>query len=124
MFKPEAREKLGIRNLVDVVVILGWDHLFRWPVPTLHEWEVRQFYYNIEFLENRSFNTSIGDLSFHIDEKVLGTILKVNKERIRSVLDYAPAKSFIVEVGKMPNLSSTSVSKKFLNASTNSTLSL
>lgn len=80
----------------------------------MHEWEVRQFYYNIEFLEDGSFNTSIGNITFWIDEKVLGNILKVERKGIGSVQDHAPAKRFIVEVGKLLNFSFTGISKKFL----------
>lgn len=42
VFEPEAKGKQGMRDLVDVVVIQGWDHLFEWPIPTLHEWKVRK----------------------------------------------------------------------------------
>lgn len=81
---------------------------------TLHEWKVRQFYYNLEFLEDGSFNTFIKYGSFNIDEEGLGAILKVEREGIQNVLDYSHMKGFLVEAGKVPNLSTAAVSKKFL----------
>lgn len=40
VFDPKIHAKLRIRNVVDVVVIQDWLHLFKWPVPTLQNREV------------------------------------------------------------------------------------
>lgn len=48
MFEPYANGKPRIWDLVDFISLQDWDHLFEWPVPTLHELEVHQFYYNLE----------------------------------------------------------------------------
>lgn len=100
-------------DLVGVVVIQGWGHLFEWIVPCLYEWEVRQFYYNLELIEDGGFDTSAGDMSFHMTEKVLGEILKVDREGIRSVNDYAPTRNFIMEARTLPK-SGANVFKKIL----------
>lgn len=36
-FKPEAKDSLGLRELVDAIDFQGWTHLFEWPVPFLYE---------------------------------------------------------------------------------------
>lgn len=41
VFEPTAKNSPGMHELVDVVDIQGWGHLFEWFVPFLHEWEVR-----------------------------------------------------------------------------------
>lgn len=45
---------------------------------------------------------------------MLGTILKVEREGIRSMVDRSPSKGFLVEVGKVPNLSIANMLKKSL----------
>lgn len=56
----------------------------------------------------------MGDVAFHVTKEILGEILKVDREGIMTVDDYAPTRNFIPEVTKLPNLSGVGVSKKFL----------
>lgn len=51
---------------------------------------------------------------FHLFEKVLGEILRVPREGIASVDKVSPSQSFILEVGKLLELSCDGVLKKFL----------
>lgn len=37
VFEPKAKDSPGMRELVNVVDLQGWTHLFEWPVPYLHE---------------------------------------------------------------------------------------
>lgn len=69
----------GMRQLVDAVEFQGWGHLFEWPVPFLHEWEVKGFQLNMEIQENGSFITKVGELSVNVDEDSLSKILQVKK---------------------------------------------
>ncbi|KAK4733854.1 hypothetical protein R3W88_008115 [Solanum pinnatisectum] len=55
--------------------------------PILHKEQVREFYYNVEFTEDGSLNTLVGDKSFHLNEEVLGEILEVPREGTRSVVE-------------------------------------
>lgn len=49
VFEPTAKNRPHMRELVVVVEFQGWGHLFEWPIPFLHEWEVKEFFLNIEF---------------------------------------------------------------------------
>lgn len=68
--------------------------------------------------------TTVGDISFRLDEEVLRNILKVDKEGFRSVADKSFAKGFLIEAGEIPNLNTSAKAKKFLKGLINSTLSL
>ena len=39
----------GMDSLHDMIEILSWLHLFNRKSPILHEEEVREFYYNVQF---------------------------------------------------------------------------
>ncbi|TMW91242.1 hypothetical protein EJD97_014581 [Solanum chilense] len=56
------------------------DASFQPKVPILHEEEVRKFYYNIQFQEDGSVNTRVNDISVHLDETLLGKILRVPRD--------------------------------------------
>lgn len=58
-----------MRDLVDDVVLQDQLHLFKCPIPTLFERKVREFYYNIEFLENKSVNTKVQEVKIHLEEE-------------------------------------------------------
>ena len=64
-------------SLHDMVEIQYWMHLFNQKSPILHDEEVREFYYNIQFQEDGSVNTRVNDIVVHLDETVLGKILRV-----------------------------------------------
>lgn len=49
VFDPEIFSKPGMPDLIYVVELQDWMHLFEWGVPTLYERKVREFYCNIKF---------------------------------------------------------------------------
>ncbi|KAK4714505.1 hypothetical protein R3W88_020412 [Solanum pinnatisectum] len=53
--------------------------------PVMHEDQVREFYYNTEFNEDGSLHTLVGDKRVQLNEELLGEILEVPKEGIRSM---------------------------------------
>lgn len=57
---------------------------------------------------------SVRDISLKVDEKVLRTILQVNRRRIRIVVDKSPTKIFLLVAREKQNLNTSSISKKFL----------
>ncbi|KAK4730166.1 hypothetical protein R3W88_023154 [Solanum pinnatisectum] len=57
VFDPDIITKHGMNSLYDIVEIQSWTHLFQTKSPVLHEEEVREFYYNIEFEKDGSLNT-------------------------------------------------------------------
>lgn len=59
----------------------------------------------MEFTAHGDFNTSIGDVTFHMTKEVPGRILKVQRKGIRSMSSCAPIGKSILEVRKLPNLS-------------------
>ncbi|TMW84411.1 hypothetical protein EJD97_025253, partial [Solanum chilense] len=71
----------GTDSLHDMVEIQSWMHLFNKKSPILHEKEVREFYYNIQFQEYGSVNTRGNDIAFHLDETLLGKFLGYLKMR-------------------------------------------
>ena len=67
----------GMDSLHHMVEIQSWMNIFNKKSPILHEEEVREFYYNIQFQEDRSVNTIVNDIAVHVDESLLGKILRV-----------------------------------------------
>ena len=47
---------------------------------------MREFYYNIQFQEDGSVHTRVNDIAVHRGEFLLGKILKVPRDGIRSVI--------------------------------------
>ncbi|KAK4722021.1 hypothetical protein R3W88_012254 [Solanum pinnatisectum] len=45
--------------------------------PVLHEEQVREFYYNVEFVEDDSLHTWVGNKSLYLDEELLEKILEL-----------------------------------------------
>ncbi|KAG5605623.1 hypothetical protein H5410_027115 [Solanum commersonii] len=72
VFDPDIITKHGMNSLCDLMEIQSWTHLFQIKSLVLHEEEVREFYYNIEFEEDGSINTRVGDKSLHLTEDLLG----------------------------------------------------
>ncbi|KAH0666114.1 hypothetical protein KY285_027320 [Solanum tuberosum] len=75
VFDPDIITKHGMNSLYDLVEIQSWTHLLQTKSPILHVEEVRNFYYNIEFEEDGSKNTRVGDKSLHLTEELLGQVL-------------------------------------------------
>uniref|UniRef100_M1BN22 Uncharacterized protein n=1 Tax=Solanum tuberosum TaxID=4113 RepID=M1BN22_SOLTU len=66
-----------MQYLVDCVGFPEWEHLFKWPVPFLHEAEVHKFYYHMEIHEYGSIDTRFHDMEIHSSEDILRVILEV-----------------------------------------------
>ena len=60
--------------------------LFNHKCPILHEEEVRESNYNIEFQEDESVNTRVNDIVVYVDENLLGKIIRVPQDGTRSVV--------------------------------------
>ncbi|KAG5572376.1 hypothetical protein H5410_062142 [Solanum commersonii] len=72
-----------MRNLFSCVALKEWEHLFDWLVPSLHEAEVCEFYYNMEFREDNITKTKVCDVYIHLTKESLAIILEVSRERIK-----------------------------------------
>lgn len=73
---------------------------------------MREFYLNLEIQKDKGFVTSVRDISFQVDEEVLGDILKVPMKGIKTIVDKSPSKNFLEKDGKLKNLNPSAVSKK------------
>ena len=58
---------LGMDSLHDMVEIQSWLHLFNRKSPVLHEEEVREFYYNIQFKDYGSILTRVNNIVVCLD---------------------------------------------------------
>ncbi|KAH0685487.1 hypothetical protein KY290_016965 [Solanum tuberosum] len=101
-------------SLADLVEIQSWTYLFMTKSPILHEDQVREFYYNVNFAEDGSLNTLVGDESLHLDEELLGKILEVPREGTRSVVGKFFSKQFVKECSKIPDMHRGGVQKKLM----------
>ncbi|KAH0783988.1 hypothetical protein KY290_003586 [Solanum tuberosum] len=57
VFDTEILTKPGMDSLADLVELQSWTHLFMTKFPVLHEEQVREFYYNVEFAKDGSIHT-------------------------------------------------------------------
>ncbi|KAH0738358.1 hypothetical protein KY290_037063 [Solanum tuberosum] len=114
VFDPDIITKHGMNSLHDLVEIQSWTHLFQTKSPVLHEEKVRKFYYNIEFEEDGSINTRVGDKSLHLTEELLGQVLGVPREGTRSVVGKTCNVEFVKECSKIPNTRHAGIQKKFI----------
>ncbi|KAH0633037.1 hypothetical protein KY284_035823 [Solanum tuberosum] len=114
VFDPDFITKPGMDSLYDLVEIQSWTHLFQIKSPVLYEEEVCEFYYNIEFAEDGSINTRVGEKSLHLDEDLLEQILEVPREGIRFVVEKTCTTKFVKECSKIPNTRRTGVQKKLM----------
>ncbi|KAG5629388.1 hypothetical protein H5410_001105 [Solanum commersonii] len=101
-----ANENLGIESLT----LMMEEH----KSPILHEEEVREFYYIIEFVEDGSINSRVRDKSLYLDKDLLGEILEVPKGGIRSVVGKTCTMEFVKECSKIPNTRFVVVLKKLM----------
>ncbi|KAH0644978.1 hypothetical protein KY284_032862 [Solanum tuberosum] len=114
VFDPEIIRKPGMSTLADAVEIQSWTHLFMTQSTIMHEEQVREFYYNLEFTENGSLNTQDGNRLFHLNKERLGEILEVPREGIKSVVGQTCSKSFANECAKLPKMNCAGIPKKLL----------
>ncbi|KAG5611031.1 hypothetical protein H5410_022312 [Solanum commersonii] len=94
VFDPNILTTFGMANLVDVITIQGWNHLFEPPVPYLHEPKVREFFYKIELLEGGGIITIVRNVQIHPDEETLGNILGVPMAGVRTIEGCKPTGDF------------------------------
>lgn len=60
-------------SLHDIMHTQSWMHLFDTKFHVLYEEVVREFYYNIEFSEDGTVNTSVKYVRLYVNEDLLGT---------------------------------------------------
>ncbi|TMW80852.1 hypothetical protein EJD97_014393, partial [Solanum chilense] len=106
----------GMDSLHDMVEIQSWMHLFNKKSPILHEEEVRELYYNIQFQEDGSVHTRVNDIAVHLDEFLLGKILKVPLDCTRSVIGKTCSVEFVALVSKLSPTKCTGVFKKVMKS--------
>ncbi|KAH0742996.1 hypothetical protein KY290_030989 [Solanum tuberosum] len=114
VFDTEILTKPGMNSLVDLMELQSWTHLFMTKFPVLHEEQVREFYYNVEFAEDDSFHTWVGNKSLYLDEELLGKIQEVPREETRSVVGKSCTKQFVKECSKLPDMHCAGVQKKIM----------
>ncbi|WMV09722.1 hypothetical protein MTR67_003107 [Solanum verrucosum] len=114
VFDPTILKKPGMNLLGDLVEIQSWTHLFMTKSPVMHEDQVREFYYNVEFNEDGSLHTLVGDKRIHLNEELLGVILEVPREGIRSVAGKLCTKHFSNECSKLPDMHCAGIQKKLM----------
>ncbi|KAG5612855.1 hypothetical protein H5410_024136 [Solanum commersonii] len=114
VFDPDILTKFGIANLVDAVIIQGWNHLLESPVPYLHEPEVREFFYKMELLEGGGIKTIVKNVEIHLDKETLGIILGVPVVGIRTIEGCKPTGDFSKLATKLGNAKRAGLPKKFL----------
>ena len=106
----------GMDSLHNMVEIQSWMHLFNRKSPILHEEEVREFYYNIQFKEDVSILTRVNDIAVHLDEFLLGKILRVPREGTRSVIGKTCSVELAVLLSKLPTKNCGGVFKKVMKS--------
>ncbi|KAG5629597.1 hypothetical protein H5410_001314 [Solanum commersonii] len=104
VFDMDIIHKSGMDSLHDLMEIQSWIYLFQHKSPILHEKEVREFYYIIEFAENGNINSKVGDKSLYLDEDLLEEILEVPREGIKSVVGKTCTMKFAKECSKILTL--------------------
>ena len=103
-------------SLHDMVEIQSWLHLFNRKSPILHEEEVREFYYNVQFKEDGSILTRVNDIVVHLDEGVLRKILRVPREGTWSVLGRTFSSEFAAVISKTPTTKVAGIYKKIMKS--------
>ncbi|KAH0738544.1 hypothetical protein KY290_037249 [Solanum tuberosum] len=114
VFDPDINTRFGMGNLVDAVIIQGWNHLFAPPVPYLHEPEVREFFYKMELLEGGGITTTVRNVEIHLDEETLGIILGVPVVGVRTIEGCKPSTDFSKLATKRGDVKRAGLPKKFL----------
>lgn len=67
-----------MQELIEWVKFQNWKHLFKAPVPSLHEEKVCMFYHNLSFFKDGLYLTSqVNEVNITIDEEVISEILRV-----------------------------------------------
>ena len=106
----------GMDSLHDMVEIQSWMHLFNKKSPIIYEEEVHEFYYNIQCKEDGSILTRVNDIAVHLDEFLLGKILRVPREGTRSVTGKTCSIEFVSLVSKLPTTKVAGFFKKVMKS--------
>ncbi|KAG5620861.1 hypothetical protein H5410_006079, partial [Solanum commersonii] len=123
VFDPDILTKFGMSNPFDAIYIQGWNHLFESPVSYLHEPEVREFFHKMELLESGGITTTVRDVEICLDEELLGIILGVPVERIRSIERCKPSSDFTILATKCGDVKHVGLPKSFAKGNINCFLS-
>ena len=114
VFDMNIVKQPGMNTLHDIVVIQSWIHLFDPKAPVLYEEEVREFYYNIKFQEDGSIKTRVGNIEVYLDEELLGNILRVPREGIKSMVGKTCFVEFVEVCSKVPTTRHAGLLKKLM----------
>ncbi|KAG5611917.1 hypothetical protein H5410_023198 [Solanum commersonii] len=76
--------------------------------------QVQEFYYNVEFVEDGSLHTWVGNKNQYLDEELLEKILKVPIEGTRSVVGKSCSKQFVKKCSKLPDICCASMQNKII----------
>ncbi|KAH0645402.1 hypothetical protein KY284_033286 [Solanum tuberosum] len=114
VFDPDILTKFGMSNLFYAISIQDWNHLFEPLVPYLHEPEVHEFFYKMKLLEGGGIATTVRNVETCLDEEILGIILGVPVEIIRTIEGYKPSSDFTKLATKRGDVKNAGLSKKFL----------
>ena len=106
----------GMDSLHDMVEIQSWLHLFSKKSPILHKEEVRELYYNVQFLEDGSLLTRVNNVAISLNEEVLGKILRVPTEGTRSVQGKTCSSEFASLISKTPTTKVAGIYKKIMKS--------
>ncbi|KAG5586788.1 hypothetical protein H5410_047222 [Solanum commersonii] len=93
----------------------SWSHLFEPPVPYFHEPEVHEFFYKIELLESGGMATIVRNVETCLDEEILGIILGVPVEGIRTIEGCKPSSDFTKLATKCGDVKNTGLLKRWID---------
>ncbi|KAG5598615.1 hypothetical protein H5410_029985 [Solanum commersonii] len=114
VFDPDILTKFGMSNLFYAFSIQSWNHLFEPPVLYLHEPEVSKFFYKMELLESGGIATTVRNVETCLDEEILGIILGVPMEGIRTIKGCKPSSDFTKLATKCGDVKNAGLLKRFL----------
>lgn len=70
----------GMARLIEKLKFQGWEHLLRCPLPRVHEFEVVEFYINLEVVGDGEVKSMVNGVRFTLTERMVGEILQVPRE--------------------------------------------
>ena len=90
--------------------------MFNRKSPILHEKEVREFYYNVQFKDDGSILTWVNNIVVCLDEGVLSKILRVPREGTGFVLGRNCSSKFVAVISKTPTTKVAGIYKKIMKS--------
>ena len=88
--------------------------LVQQEIPILHEKEVREFYYNIQFKDDGSILTRVNNIVVCLDEGVLSKIIRGPRGGTRSVLGKTCSSEFSYVISKTHTTKVAGIYKKIM----------